>query len=425
MLRLLAVVAAMTLSCVSSAQSSGLQSNKYISYDEPKQLIVRYRYLVYPDRTRRRGASTYDFIEYPNFAAVVPYAPESAASHLVSDEFDAFRSSMAIDASQLVSYAQPTVVRSPESPAPYILHDFTGPLALRAAGAIVVARVTTYDIEFDEAAAKNIPWPEAWPANLTGWLKHDPVHDAPPDEGGDPVEDLLKKWTGGNDPKQIPPVQLAKYLTGCVLSHVRVRGPEMFSAAGYTDALTMTDAPDSSTVYRDIQYRRSTQAIGGFNVQNAAEIALKKTGSEHDLSTLLVAVLRRAGVPARVVIGVDNEESSTTKKCKSWVEFAVVAPDVAKPFWVPIDVRELKSDGRGVNNWQQPWKHFGTSEMLRHTPPIAYHFHPPADYLSYNHPSLGGIRSSGELPGYGTEALVFEVTSAPNSTGSYDPWPNR
>ena len=102
---------------------------------------------------------------------------------------------------------------------------------------------------------------------------------------------------------------------------------------------------------------------------------------------------------------------------RCWLEFALAPPDVSGVLWIPVDLWELRKDGRTSRNYKQEWKHFGTSDLLRHTIPVAFYFHPPANYRSYNVPALFGIRHDNELPSFGTQAISFDVNSLPNRGG--------
>lgn len=398
-------------------ESKPLESNAIMEYDNPKDWIVSARVFVYSSVSRRTGPSNvYQAPEwtYTDFTMVLPFATESGAAWLSATTEPLVKSAIAINGYPANLDAIPSGAISGTN-ANYAILNIPGTVSFNRVEAMVRVRITSADTEFDQQAAWDLPWTDLG-GSMSGWLNADPVYDVPLPDGRDPVKELLDQWTGGNDPKQIPPVQLAKYLTANVLELMRTTGSNRQVPTGRSARAIRGVIEDGSGEVTYTATSPSSSLVAGFNVKNAGQAMLDKMGSEHDLANVLTAVFRRAGLHARTVIGVDNEESGDDE-VKSWVEFAIKVPDVKEPVWIPIDVRELEGDGRTTRDWERPWKHFGTSDLLRQTPPIAYYFHPPAGYRAHGLPALFGIRSIAELPEYGEQAVDFEVVSAPNRGG--------
>lgn len=426
---LLAALAALTPATLAADPVS----NAYMKYEDPKDWTVGYQVMLYPDTRAVRSRDDNGWT-YSSFQIVAPIVnscafswADTAEGHQPYVEFGWEGANTTLEAPRTLNVKGTT--------APYFAVESATPFQFKRLYLVVKVPMTSYETTFDETAAWNLPWPAAYPGDAGAWLAHDPVYDVDDENAGDEVQALLDRWTGGNDPKKIPPVQLAKYLTASLLEAVRVVGPPAESpVSSPIDNRDLFDVRRDNNIYRIRTSENVTEhsmrsapslrgALGGLKVQNAAVTARLGTGSEHDLCNLLTAVLRRAGMPARTVIGVDKNENGLDK-VKSWVEFAIVAPDVKDPIWVPIDLWELDGSGRNTRTWQQPWKNFGTSDLLRDVAPLAYHFHPPANYRSYSLPALFGVRADTALPDFGTQGVVFNIESTPKR-GGQKPDPKR
>jgi len=146
-------------------------------------------------------------------------------------------------------------------------------------------------------------------------------------------------------------------------------------------------------------------------------------GSKHDLATLLTAVLRSAGVPARTVLCINQREDNIIEKMVSLVEFAMYDPERDLTFWVPIDVDRLRLNGKRSSQYMQWWNYFGTNDELNDYVPVAYYFHPPASYRAFDLPALYGLRSSNPLPEYVVQSLLIDPIVSPvtNPPETYPP----
>lgn len=412
--RAIVLAGLLLLPATASAQKKlppGPADNAYMTYDNPKDWLIEGRFIIYPNAGT--NATSIGGQGYQSLQVAIPFV--RATANAWSDPNDKeFPAVWGVGAGTMRIRAA-TV---PGSLAPYVILTATEPVQTESLQFAIDNVLVTCETEFNQKAAWNLPWPERFPPDATPWLTRDPVFDKDSETGGDLVAKLLNEWTGGNDPRQIPPVQLAKFLTGKVLEHVRTNvnntrpplaAPPVLRVNGSRPQLTYTYQNRDVVVMRGM--------FGGMMVKNAADIVTDRVGSEHDMTNLLTAMLRRVGIPARTVIGIDNEETSINNRIKSWVEFALVAPDVGGVIWVPVDVEELKGSGRTSRNWEQEWKHFGTSDVLRNTMPVAFHFHPPANYQSYVLPALYGIQNDGPLPEIGLQAVSYNVSSVPNRGG--------
>jgi hypothetical protein len=389
-------------------QATPLSDNPYISYSNPKDWVVKMHVRIEPTGAiAGSGNTAFPGWKYTNFAIAMPYTVKTGTSWITEPgpqqvvDSDQFVTAGLLLNGQVVDMPEIPTRTVPRTGASYAYLQVPGTVAFEVATGFLEARVTSVETRFNEQAAWNLPWAE-YPPAVSAWLELDPNFDIVKPGEEDLVQPLLDKWTGGNDPKKIPPVQLAKYLTACVLEHARTTGNNREAAARSQSFR----APGGRNGVASVSY-----GTRGFNVQNASETARTAQGSEHDLVKLLAAVLRRAGVPTRIVIGVDNDEAGDDE-VRSWLEFAIIAPNVKDPIWIPVDVWELENDSRSTRNWQRPWKHFGTTETLRDIAPIAHYFQPPADLVVYGLPALFGIRADGEVPAHSYQSVNFEVNGA-------------
>lgn len=387
----------------------GPADNAYMTYDNAKDWLIQGRFVIYPDA--RGDATSLGGQGFQRLQVAIPFV--RSTGNAWSDQNDKeFPAVWAVGAGRM----QVRAATVPGSLAPYAILTAAEPVLTESLQFAIDNVLITCETEFNQKAAWDLPWPEQFPSDATPWLTRDPVFDKDSETDGDLVAELLNKWTGGNDPRQIPPVQLAKFLTGKVLEHVRTNVNNTRPPLAAPPVLRVGTARPQLT-YQDRDVVTMRGMFGGMLVKNAANVVTDRVGSEHDMTNLLTAMLRRVGIPARTVIGIDKEETGLNDRIKSWVEFAMVAPDVEGVIWVPVDVEELKGSGRNARNWEQEWKHFGTSDVLRDTMPIAFHFHPPANYQSYVLPALFGIQNDGPLPAIGLQAVSYEVNSVPNRGG--------
>lgn len=201
---------------------------------------------------------------------------------------------------------------------------------------------------FDEKRAAQIPWPQEFPPELRAWLQPEVLiqstHPA--------IVALVNEWTGAN-PRALGPVMLAKQLCGHVVDHMMPTEPAFGN--------------------------NTRGGIAGIDVQGAAFAAVEKSGSVFDMAALLVAVYRAAGIPARLVVGLDVERTNRqrTPAFQAWVEFALLDPSDNRVEWIPVDVVRQRSFSSRAPRINQPWEYFGNNRFLDTAMPLSFHFHPP------------------------------------------------
>ena len=267
----------------------------------------------------------------------------------------------------------------------------------------VKSSLVSHEIEFDELNARAIDWPQGeWPPEAAATFEPQMLVDF--DAQGrrydmSSVVKLLKQWTNNKDPKSIKPVVLAKFLAGQVAELVQPNGEGLaFDKTGM---------------------------LQGFSPVGPSEAILKGQGTEIDLPILLVAMYRAAGLPARIVIGYDEQgagksvylkQSDGDGEIRVWVEFALY-DEANKTFgWVPVDVTALRSASSRMppNFLDRPVKFFGTHDELDRVAPIAFQFHPPTTVRSYGSPALWGWFVTPTPPGRAAQRVSFSLTSSPN-----------
>lgn len=263
--------------------------------------------------------------------------------------------------------------------------------------------VTCYETTYDEKKASEVKWPTgAWPADAQSCFLPQLGVDWGWDVDGSRreyemkvIDDLVKDWTGGKDPKSIPPATLAKWLAGNVQELVTISGKGM-------------------------NWSR-TGELEGFDIKGSVGTALDKRGSVFDVSLLLTAVYRRAGLPARVVIAYQAKEDDDDFLSKSrrsddlyaWVEFALWDESTQTLTWVPVDIARMRGSGARMRPLDQPWRYFGTSDKFDEFTPISHHFFPPTTVRSYNSPALWGWLVIPEPPGKAEQTVYFGSSSTP------------
>lgn len=229
----------------------------------------------------------------------------------------------------------------------------TEPLTLR-----VDIPMTSYETRIDEDIAMTYEWPTGpykpmIASCLEPQLFVEPGHPA--------IIGLVNEWTKGK-PKKAKPYYLAKYLAGRVVEHFRPT-EGMYHATGR--------GPQRGQI--------TAVLISGFNVNGAAYAAIERRGSRYDMACLLTAVYRAAGLPARMVIGVDITESEEKEftVLHAWTEFYLYDEKAEAGEWIPVDVYRQSQFSSRSPPIDQRWQHFGHSEESDFYAPLAYHWLPP------------------------------------------------
>lgn len=265
--------------------------------------------------------------------------------------------------------------------------------------------MTCYRTKFDEKTAENVPWPQRWGSvGQTTFTDLQRVGDITLiDHTTEGVQELVRQWCGGKDPKTVAPVPLAKWLASNVLEYIQPTG----------GGLKFSD----------------TGMLEGFDLQGSEKTLATKRGTDQDVVCALAAVYRAAGLPCRIVIGFDaaddkGEKDSFLKRqrdvasFRSWVEFSLYDEATRKEIWIPVDVtRQRKKSSRVVKN-MKAWQFFGNNDELDWVCPIAFQFHPPTSVISHGSVCFWGwvtvSRTPGEVP-KAVQHLRFNSISTPRT----------
>lgn len=271
--------------------------------------------------------------------------------------------------------------------------------------------LVTHRTKYNDEAAATVDWPKGpWPEVAQSsfapmaYVDYD-LPNIPYSK--EPIQDLIREWTGGNDPKKLKPAILAKFLAGKVLQHVQLSG--------------------------DGTAHNQNGLIEGINLQGTDKTAIDGRGSPFDMVCFLTAVYREAGIPARPVIGVKAGKSrkdleflggknSSKDELRAWVEWCLYDERDKTITWIPVDIVEMRSSSSRLRGefWNQPLRYFGTHDKLDDLCPISFHFFPPTTVRSYSSsgsPGLWGWFVTPQAPGRAVQALQFSVTSTAARAG--------
>lgn len=278
----------------------------------------------------------------------------------------------------------------------------------------IVLPSRSWQTRFDERAAMAVQWPDgAWPAEAASTLEPMLYVDIGPDVNGRPqrfgdaeVRALLERWTQGKPPRSIPPVQFAKWIAGQVVEHVQVSGAGL--AANRNGLLE------------------------GVSLQTPGETARTGIGSEFDMVVLLTALYRKAGLPARIVVGYDVEANSRDEpgflqpgnsgrgELRAWVEFCLYDQASHTINWVPVDpARIRRNSSRLPPNFMEPGRlrYFGEHDELDDVVPFAFQFHPPTTVRSYGSPGFWGWFVTPTAPDRAWQAVSIRASTTPRRGG--------
>lgn len=197
----------------------------------------------------------------------------------------------------------------------------------------------------DESAAARITWPVEWPAEAKACLAAQPGIEA----GSDDFRRFVDQVAGGKL-RQVTPWVAAKELVRATVN-----------------AFTALDA-DGIRVENG--FPRGVIFNGAWNAMRS------RKGTCHDLSAACVAVLRTAGIPARVVFGITEVDGpgagAGRTRFVTWCEFWLPGAG-----WVPFSPSDLRGGARGGLAVDRPWPCFGTWDDLNRRLPICFGFAAP------------------------------------------------
>jgi transglutaminase-like putative cysteine protease len=190
--------------------------------------------------------------------------------------------------------------------------------------------------QVDEATAAAATWPTEWPAAAREWLNPEPGI-----ESGTPEMAAFVERVSEGKLRSVTPWIAAKELVRATLNHF--------------------NAVDNDGIQVENGFPRGI-VFGG-----ATAAMTRRTGTSHDVAAACTAVLRTAGIPARLVLGVTEVQMSSGKskaRLVTWCELWLPGAG-----WAPYSPLELRGSARGGLQLQRPWPAFGTwDELNRHIP---------------------------------------------------------
>lgn len=215
-------------------------------------------------------------------------------------------------------------------------------------------RTQVWNSRINDAAAQRLTWPQEWPEEVQDALKPQKFI-----ESDDPMFKRTVERITENRLRMVPPYLAAKELIRTCINEFRVN----------SDGLH----------YGRVNQLQGMEMVG-------AKVAWERVwGSSHDLVCICVAVLRAAGIPARPVVGIMEDEDNGREIFVSWGEFYM--PDAG---WIPFDPDEMRGKGIRHKNIYDAWPEFGSLDELNERIPISHHFVPPAGVVTPMYPAIWG-----------------------------------
>jgi len=265
--------------------------------------------------------------------------------------------------------------------------------------------------ELDWDAAGKVAWPTSgWPLQAAAALQSqlfidyvtDPKTGDPKPFNFDPMKRLIERVTNGK-PKSVPPLMLARLLAAEIVPKFNINGDPY------------KRGPDGN------------KQIVGFKPQSVDESMRTMRGNELDLSILLVALYREAGIPARLLVGLQTEEDDNRKKSsdedkpRAWLEFCLYDEPKNTVTWVPVDPYRMKRRSSGVPAPDKPWPFFGDHNEMRNLVPLATGLLPASvNAVSYGDPALWGWTISPQPPVSNFTRMTLFSERAPKSSADKD-----
>lgn len=386
---------------------------KVVQRSQQKDWVVTSRVTVFSDNSRQttpvrdpRTGKTSNAPKITPFAfqtlsMVYPMVVTSAGSDLMVDEYKGVLKldDKVMDDSVTVLKGYPAGLQlgrwdAVEKPADMSVREVT---------LEVEASTSCFRLQYDEKLANTLGWPTTWPEEAQSTFRPQLWIDSGLDNSGkvvayDPADldaaiTAYLKEEGVKSPKDVSPARLAKILTAKVWRDIQPNG-------------------------QGLSFRAGTGQLTGMSIQ-APKITLEtKRGGAHDIPALLCALLRRAGLPARVVIGMDVRNSDPGflkdggkgKNLRTWVEFYLFDERANLYNWVPIDIIELRKSSSRPMKIDQTWRFFGAGEF-ESVIPIALHYHPPTDVVAYGNAGLWGWFVTPAAPQKAEQVLEFSTRS--------------
>jgi hypothetical protein len=235
----------------------------------------------------------------------------------------------------------------------------------------------------DDAAACKVEWPKgSWPEVAAATFQPqmfidcgiDPITFEMKMYNMKPIQDAVRNWTNGR-PKEITPHKLAKFLTHKVVHGMIPGRPDIFFGS----------APQSFL---------GLDLLGAPLAMETRQIGAK------DMGTVLVACMREAGLPARLIFGYQAVQDvadgnnqvhfSNNDRFRCWVEYCLYDEAKKTINWVPIDYQQFRFTSNAMGNLDSPWNYIGTLTYAESMVPVALQAFPPTTVMGYGYPALWG-----------------------------------
>ncbi len=292
--------------------------------------------------------------------------------------------------------------------------------------------VRTFETVFDERRAMEMEWPESFPEWLQPCLDPQPfIPSNDPFVGG-----LLNTWTQ-NNPRSMRPARLAKFLAAKVIDAAqpgtdpRAFWPEPDSLRGYPYSVSIAQAGPFMRGF-DVQDRRIFFGQT-FYLPRIREPIEAGRANAAVITNLYVALLRSAGIPARVIIGVvpPEQELATVGARDSvpasdpgvapifrfWAEFYLLDEEAGRGQWIPVDIVRQREESSRSRPLDQSWRYFGNHNELDEIVPVSSIYAADSTARMNSVPAIWGWRPL-PVPAVGLDAIIrYEVMGASRRPG--------
>lgn len=239
-------------------------------------------------------------------------------------------------------------------------------------------RVKTWECRLDEQAAQRIPWPRDWPEDTLESLEPQPYI-----QSDNPVfKQTVDRITEGRL-RLVTPYIAAKEIVRYCVNELQISG--------------------------DGEMRGLSETLHGLELDGAVETARTGRGSPIDLVCVSVAMLRAAGIPARPVIGMTEDDVDGSNELAVWAEMYL-----PRSGWIPIDPQEMRSHGMRNRDVDRAWPGFGTMKNMNRRVPLSFAFHPPGTTDPPRAPAAWGwAPSARRLPAWEPRLSLEFVSRGP------------
>lgn len=373
--------------------------NAFLAYSQPTDWTAR----VQVDVTSFQRSDQFGFEiqewTFDTLALIFPIMRETASS--IADPRDARGQLRVADRPYTSEFR---IIEGYHSDAAFGRWDARELVRVRDISLVFESRVRSWETRLDEAAAARVGWPEGdWPTEARSTFAPqygvEYLADSAPTTKA--VDEMLERWTEGKDPKSIPPLTLAKYLAGRVAEQVQPVGQGLQTGRS-----------------------RTRRGFEGFQLQGVERTLRSGRGAPFDMVATLANVYRRAGLPARIVIGLRefdqyNTNDLTREQLRgesalhAYVEFFLYDEKTGDQGWIPVDIVRIRAQSSRARPLDQKWDYFGNHDELDHFIPLSFHFHPPTTVRAYGSPAMWGWFVTPAAPATAFQQLTFATHNTP------------